>query len=239
MQMSPLPRAEVRDCRARGKLAGKVALVTSGDSGIGRSVAIAFAKEGADVAIVYLNEHRAAEDTRQRILRENGRCVLIAGNVAREDFCRNAVKRTLAAFERLDILVNNTAEQQPGPDPRKIAGEERERSLRTNLLGMFYLTKAAMPYLPAGGAIINTTAVTAWRDSTHLIDDAATTGTIVSFTRSIARALIDRRIRVNTVTPGSAPALEEFAPSYAFLAAQDGSFVTGQALHAKASEAAA
>jgi NAD(P)-dependent dehydrogenase (short-subunit alcohol dehydrogenase family) len=183
MQMSSLSRAEVRDSRARGKLAGKVALVTSGDSGIGRSVAIAFANEGADVAIIYLNEHRAAEDARQRILQENGRCVLIAGNVAREDFCRNAVKRTLAAFKRLDILVNNTAERHPGPDPRKIAGEESGRSLRTNLLGMFYLTKAATPYLPAGGGIINTAAVTAWSDGAHLIDDPATTGTIVSFTR--------------------------------------------------------
>ncbi len=236
--MSPLPRAEGRDRRASGKLSGKVALVTAGDSGIGRSVAIAFAKEGADVAIIYLNEHRDAEDTRQQILRENRRCVLIAGNVAREDFCRNAVKRTIAAFKHLDILVNNTAEQ-PGPDPRKIGGRQRDRSLRTNLLGMFCLTKAATPHLPAGGVIINTTAVTAWPDSANLIDDAATTATIVSFTRSIARALTDRRVRVNAVTPGSAPLLEEIAPSYVFLATQDGPFMTDQVLHARTGEAAA
>jgi NAD(P)-dependent dehydrogenase (short-subunit alcohol dehydrogenase family) len=229
---------DVRDRRARGKLSGKVALVTSGHSGIGRSVAIAFAKAGADVAIIYLNEHREAEDTRQRILRANGRCILIAGNVAREDFCRYAVKRTIAAFKRLDILVNNTAEQT-GPAPQEIAGDQRDRSLRTNLLGMFRLTRAAMPYLASGGTIINTTAVTAWRDNAQLIDDAATTETIVSFTRSIARALICRRICVNAVTVAPTSSLDGVTPSYVLLAAQDGPFITGQALHAKAGEAAA
>jgi NAD(P)-dependent dehydrogenase (short-subunit alcohol dehydrogenase family) len=158
--------------------------------------------------------------------------------VAREDFCRNAVKRTIAAVGHLDILVNNTVEQ-PGPDPREIAGGQEDRSLRTNLLGMFCLTKAAMPHLPAGGAIINTTAVTAWPDSANLIDDAATTATIVSFTRSIAWALSDHRIRVNAVTPGSAPSLEEIAPNYVILAAQDGPFMSGQVLHARTGEAAA
>ncbi len=215
-----------RNDRPARKLKGKVALIAGGDSGIGRAVAMAFAKAGADIAIIYLNDHRRAEETRQTILQENIRCNLLAGDVASEEFCRNAVKRVIAALGRLDILVNNAAEQG---DP----------IFRTNLLGMFCLTKAAMPHLPAGGAIINTTAVTAWRDSAHLIDDAATTGRIVSFTRSIARALIDRRIRVNAVTVGSASPLEEIAPSYVFLAAQDGPFMTGQALHAKAGEAAA
>jgi len=240
-----------------GRLRGKVAVITGGDSGIGRAVAIAFAKAGADIAIIYLNEHREAEDTRQAILQENVRCILVAGDAASEGFCRSAVKRIIAAFGRLDILVSNAAEQQPQADLRETAREQREWTFRTNLLGMFRLTKAAMPHLPADGAIINTTAVTAWRDSTHLIDDVATTGTVVSFTRSVARALIDRRIRVNAVTPGSvatpairagvpssrrreqAPALDEIASSYVFLATQDDSFMTGQVLHARAAGAAA
>jgi NAD(P)-dependent dehydrogenase (short-subunit alcohol dehydrogenase family) len=213
-----------RNARPARKFGAKVALIAGGDSGIGRAVAIAFAKAGADIAIIYLNEHRRAEETRQAILRENVRCDLLAGDVASQEFCRNAVKRVMAARGRLDILVNNAAEQG-------------DRTFRTNLLGMFCLTKAAMPHLPAGGTIINTTAVTAWRDSAHLIDDAATTETIVSFTRSIARAVADRRIRVNAVTPGAAP-LEEIAPSYV-LAAQDGPFVTGQVLQARTGEAAA
>jgi NAD(P)-dependent dehydrogenase (short-subunit alcohol dehydrogenase family) len=216
--------------RAAGKLSGKAALVAGGDSGIGSAVAFAFAREGADVAIVYFNDHRNAEEMRQRILRENVRCILIAGDIAKEDFCRNAVKRTIAAFRRLDILVNNVTEQQP---------DQGGRLASTDLLGMFYLTKAAMPHLRPGSAIINTTAVAAWRDSAQLIADAATSGTIVSFTRSIARALVARRIRVNAVTPVSVSAREEIAASYVFLAAQHGSFTTGQVLHARADEAAA
>ncbi len=234
-----------------------MAVITGGDSGIGRAVAIAFAKAGADIAIIYLNDHRSAEATRQTILQENVRCNLLAGDVANEVFCRNALKRIMAAFGRLDILVNNAAEQHFRAELQGIAREQRERTFRTNLRGMFCLTKATMPHLPPGGAIINTTAVTALRDSAHLIDDAATTGSIVSFTQSIARALIDRRIRVNAVTPGSAgtppiragvhssrrreqaPALDEIASSYVFLATQDDSFTTGQVLHARAAETAA
>ncbi len=236
------------------RLRGKAALIMGGDRGIGRAVAIAFAKEGVDIAIIYLNEHREAEDTRQAILQENVRCILVAGDAASEGFCRCAVKRIIATFGRLDILVSNAAEQQPQADLRETARAQRERTFRTNLLGMFCLTKAAMPHLAADGAIINTTAVTAWCDSTHLIDDVATTGTIVSFTRSIARALIERRVCVNAVAPSPAgvppirtsfrsgsrrehaPALEEIAPSYVFLAAQDGTFMTGQLLHARAGE---
>ncbi len=234
-----------------------MAVITGGDSGIGRAVAMAFAKAGADIAIIYLNDHRSAEETRQTILQENVRCNLLAGDVANEEFCRNAVKRIMAALGRLDILVNNAAEQHPRADQQDIAHEQSDRTFRTNLLGMFCLTKSAMPHLPAGGSIINTTAVTAWRDNANLIDDAATTGTIVSFSRSVARALIDHRIRVNAVTPGSvgtppiragvrsnrrreqAPALDEIASSYVFLATQDGSFMTGQVLHARAAETAA
>src|SRR6266850_938624 len=253
-RMAPSPQAgPFSDCPT-GKLTGKVALVAGGDSGIGRAVAIAFAREGADIAVVYLNEHRGAEETRRAVLRENARCILVAEDTASEAQCRRAIKRIIAAFGRLDILVNNAAEQQP-QGQQDVAAEPRERTLRTNLLGMFCLTKAAMPHLPAGGAIINTTAVTAWRDSAYLIDDDATTATIVSFTRSLAEALIDRRIRANAVTPGPAgappirasfrsgsrwecaPALGEIAPGYVSLARQDGSFMTGQVLRVRAGEA--
>jgi NAD(P)-dependent dehydrogenase (short-subunit alcohol dehydrogenase family) len=246
------PAGPFSDCPV-GKLTGKVALVAGGDSGIGRAVAIAFAREGADIAIVYLNEHRGAEETRRAILRENVRCILVAEDTASEARCHRVIKRTIAAFGRLDILVNNAAEQQPQPDLMRVAREQREQTLRTNLLGMFYLTKAAMPHLPAGGAIINTTAVTAWRDSAYLIDDDATTATIVSFTRSLADSLIDRGIRANAATPGAAagaapiragfrsgsrwewaPALDEIAPGYVSLAEQDGSFITGQVLRVRA-----
>jgi len=223
------------------QLEGKTAAVLAGDSGIGRAVAIAFAKAGANVAIIYLNDHRSAEETRQAILRHNVRCVLVAGDAATEGFCRNAVKRILRALGRLDILVNNATEQ------RRNAGESEP--LETDLLGIFYLTKAAIPHLAARGVVINTTAVTAWHDHAHLIDDTATTGTIVSFTRSVARTLTDRGIRVNAVTPGilrtagprreQAPALDGLAPSYLLLAAGDGSIRTGQVLHVKAQKTAA
>ena len=256
-RMAPPPQAgPFSDCPA-GKLTGKVALIAGGDSGIGRAVAIAFAREGADIAVVYLNEHRGAEETRRAILRENARCILVAEDTASEARCHRVIKRITAAFGRLDILVNNAAEQPPLADPLGVAPEPRERMLRTNLLGMFYLTKAAMPHLPAGGAIINTTAVTAWRDSAYLIDDDATTATIVSFTRSLAEALIDRGIRANAVTPGPAgappiragfrsgsrwgfaPALEEIAPGYISLAAENGSSMTGQVLRVRARETVA
>ena len=256
-QAQPSLRAwPLSDCPA-GRLRGKVALIAAGESGIGRAIAIAFAREGADIAIVYLNEHRGAEATCRAIRRENVRCILIAADAASEERCGSAVKRTIAAFGRLDILVNNATEQPPLADAPEGAAERRGRILRTNLLGMFYLTKAAMPYLSAGGSIINTTGVTAWRDSAYLIHDDATTAAIVSFTRSVAEALSHHGIRANAVTPGPAgasplrasfrsgsrwecaPALEGIAPSYVSLAAREGSFTTGQVLHAKVRESAA
>jgi NAD(P)-dependent dehydrogenase (short-subunit alcohol dehydrogenase family) len=251
---SPSLRADARQGPTAGRLRGKAALIVGGDGGIARAVAIAFAREGADIAILYLNEHRAAENTRQTILQANVRCILVAGDVTREGSCRSAVKRVIAAFGRLDILVNNAAEQRPHVDHREIAHVQRVPTARTNLFGMFSLTKAALPHLPAGGAIINTTAVTAWHDSAHLIDDPETTGTIVSFTRSVAQALGARRIRVNAVTPGPAatpmigarlpsgsrrgdtPVFGAIAPTYVFLAGGDGSFMTGQVLRAEAAE---
>jgi NAD(P)-dependent dehydrogenase (short-subunit alcohol dehydrogenase family) len=234
-----------------------VALIMGGDGGIGRAVAIAFAREGADIAIIYLNEHRAAENTRQAILQANVRCILVAGDVTREVSCRSAVKRVIAAFGHLDILVNNAAEQRPQADHREIAHVQPVPTARTNLLGMFRLTKAALPHLRADGTIINTTAVTAWHDSAQLIQDPETTRTIVAFTRSVAGALGARRIRVNAVTPGPAatptidarfrsdtrradtPVFGEFAPAYVFLAGGDSLLMNGQVLRAKGAETVA
>lgn len=234
---APSPRADARTARTAGRLRGKTALIVGGDGGIGRAVAIAFAREGADIAIIYLNEHREAENTRVAILKANVRCILVAGDVTRETSCRSAVRRVIAAFGRLDILVNNAAEQQPQVDHGEIAHLQRGPIARTNLLGMFRLTKAVLPHLPAGGAIINTTAVTAWHDGAHLIDDPETTQAIVAFTRSVADAPVARRIRVNAVTP--VPAAMPSAPAYVLLAGGSGSFMTGQVLRADAAEPAA
>jgi NAD(P)-dependent dehydrogenase (short-subunit alcohol dehydrogenase family) len=260
--MHPKPRAEMRDYRAAGKLEGKVGLVTGGDSGIGRAVAIGFAKEGADVAIVYLDEHEDAEDTRQLVEQAGRRCVTFAGDVGDEAFCRDAVAQTVAAFGRLDLLVNNAGEQHPQERLEEISAAQLERTFKTNLFGMFHMTKAALPHLPDGAAIINTTSVTAYRGSPHLIDYAATKGAIVAFTRSLADNLQERRIRVNAVAPGpvwtplipaSFPAEhvdqfgantllgrpaepDEIAPSYIFLASDDGICMTGQVLHPNGGE---
>ena len=201
-EMTPKPRAEMRGYRGTGKLAGRVALVTGGDSGIGRAVAIGFAKEGADVAILYLDEHEDARSTRALVEAEGRRAVAIAGDVGDETFCRDAVARTVETFGRLDLLVNNAAEQHPQDRLEEISAAQLERTFRTNIFAMFHISKAALAHLPDGAAIINTTSVTAYRGSSHLIDYAATKGAIVAFTRSLAGNLKERRIRVNAVAPG-------------------------------------
>ena len=260
-QMRPRPLAE--DSRpGAGKLTGKVALITGGDSGIGRAVAIAFAKEGADVAIVYLNEHADARDTCARIEQLGRRALAVAGDAGRLAFCRRAVARVIARLGRLDVLVNNAAEQHPQDDLSKIGEKQLERTFRTNIFAYFYMTQAALPHLPRGGAIVNTTSVTAYRGSHHLIDYAATKGAIVSFTRSLAQALVERGVRVNAVAPGPiwtplipstfapkqvatfgsdvpmkrAGEPKEVAPCYVFLAADDASYMTGQVLHPNGGE---
>jgi NAD(P)-dependent dehydrogenase (short-subunit alcohol dehydrogenase family) len=260
--MDPKPRAEMTDYRAAGKLAGKVALISGGDSGIGRAVAIGFAKEGADVAILYLDEHDDARSTQSRIEAEDRRCIAIAGDLGDEGFCREAVARAVEAFGRLDLLVNNAAEQHPQERLEDISAEQMERTFKTNIFGMFHLTKAALAHLPDGGAIVNTTSVTAYRGSPHLIDYASTKGAIVAFTRSLAGNLKQRRIRVNAVAPGpvwtplipaSFPAdkvesfgedtylgrplePDEIAPCYIFLASDEGIAMTGQVLHPNGGE---
>jgi NAD(P)-dependent dehydrogenase (short-subunit alcohol dehydrogenase family) len=260
--MAPRPRAEDRTYRGSGKLQDKVALITGGDSGIGRAVAIAFAKEGADVAIVYLNEHGDAQETRARVEKEGRRCMAIAGDVGDEQFCQQAVQDTIRELGRLDVLVNNAAEQHPQESIHKITGEQLERTFRTNIFSYFYMTKAALGHLGQGSAIINTTSVTAYRGSPHLLDYSATKGAIVSFTRSLAKALVGRGIRVNGVAPGPiwtplipstfpaervadfgadvpmqrAGQPEEVSPSYVFLASDDASYMAGQILHPNGGE---
>ncbi|HZG69095.1 MAG TPA: SDR family NAD(P)-dependent oxidoreductase, partial [Herpetosiphonaceae bacterium] len=169
-EMTPRPQAEDPQHRPSGKLDGKVALITGGDSGIGRAVAILFAKEGADVAISYLNEHEDAEETKRQVEQEGRRCLLLAGDIGDEGFCRQAVQRTVSELGGLDVLVNNAAEQHPQDSIEQISAEQLERTFRTNIFAMFYLVKAAMPHLKQGSSIVNTTSVTAYKGSPQLLD---------------------------------------------------------------------
>ena len=257
-EMTPSPAFEDERYRPAGKLTGKTALITGGDSGIGRAVAVTFAKEGADVVVMYLNEHGDAEETKRQVEKEGRRCLLIAGDIGDERFCRDAVEQAVQTFGKLDILVNNAAEQHPQQRIEDITAEQLDRTFRTNMYAMFYLTKAAVPHMKPGSTIVNTTSVTAYEGSEGLIDYAATKGAIVSFTRSLAKHLVSRGIRVNGVAPGPiwtplipstigsadqvakfgsdtpmgrAGQPEELAPAYVFLACGDSSYMTGQILH--------
>jgi len=201
-EMRPRPRAEDEKHRGTGKLRNKVAIITGGDSGIGRAVAIAFAREGADVSVVYLEEEKDANETRRLVEKEGHECLLIRGDLGQEEFCRKAVEQTVKEFGKLDVLVNNAAEQHPQESIEKITAKQLERTFRTNIFSMFFMTKAALKHLKKGAAIINTTSVTAYKGSPHLLDYSSTKGAITAFTRSLSQALADRAIRVNGVAPG-------------------------------------
>ena len=256
-EMRPKPVADDRQYKAAGKLDGKVALITGGDSGIGRAIAVVFAKEGADVAIGYLNEHDDARDT-QRMVEEHGRrCILFPGDIGYESFCRQAVERTVKELGRLDCLVNNAAEQHPQEDIEDIDREQLERTFRTNIFGMFFMTKAAVKHMKEGATIINTASITAYEGNPTLIDYSSTKGAIVAFTRALSKSLIKRGIRVNGVAPGPiwTPLIpstfppdkveefgtttpmgrvgqpEEVANCFVFLASDDSSYIAGQFLH--------
>jgi NAD(P)-dependent dehydrogenase (short-subunit alcohol dehydrogenase family) len=261
-EMNPRPQVALPEYRGSDKLEGKVAIITGGDSGIGRAVAVLFAREGADVMVAYLNEHQDAEETKRLVEEEGGRCLLTPGDVGDERFCQSLVSRTLDEFGRLDIVVNNAAEQHPQEDITRISAEQLEATFRTNIFAMFHLVKTALPHLKTGAAILNTTSVTAYRGSPQLLDYSATKGAIVSFTRSLSKALAERKIRVNAVAPGPIwtplipstfpkEKVEQFgsdvpmsrpgepmevAPCYVFLASTDSSYMTGQVLHPNGGE---
>jgi NAD(P)-dependent dehydrogenase (short-subunit alcohol dehydrogenase family) len=256
-QMTPKPKADDPQYKGSDKLKDKVALITGADSGIGRAVAIAFAKEGANVAILYLSEHDDAKETKHLVESLGRRAVTIAGDIGDETFCQQAVQETVDEFGKLDILVNNAAEQHPKKSIEEISEEQLERTFRTNIFSMFFLTKAALKHLKEGSAIINTTSVTAYKGSPELLDYSSTKGAIVAFTRSLSQSLVEKGIRVNAVAPGPiwtplipstfpeekvesfgkqvpmqrAGQPEEVAPSYVFLASDDSSYFSGQVLH--------
>jgi NAD(P)-dependent dehydrogenase (short-subunit alcohol dehydrogenase family) len=261
-EMRPRPKAVDEKQRGSGKLQSKVAIITGGDSGIGRAVALAFAKEGARVAVVYLEEHKDGRETQKLVESHGGECLLIDGDVGDEEFCQRAVKQTVDEFGRLDIVVNNAAEQHLQDSIQKITARQLERTFRTNIFSFFFVTKAAMKHLKKGSAIINTTSVTAYRGSPQLLDYSSTKGAITTFTRSLSRALAEKGIRVNGVAPGPiwTPLIpssyeakdvatfgsdvplgrpgqpEEIAPCYVFLASDDASYMTGQILHPNGGE---
>ena len=260
--MQPRPQDMGRMYKAAGKLQGKVALVTGGDSGIGRAVTVLFAKEGANVVIGYFDEHEDAKETQLLVEAEGRECVTLAGDVADPAFCTKLVDTAVSSYGKLDIVVNNAAQQYPQQSITDISDEQLEKTFRTNIFSMFYVVRAAMPHLKPGARIINTTSVTAYRGSGHLLDYSATKGAIVAFTRSLSQQLAEKGIYVNAVAPGPiwTPLIpstfppeqvekfgssvplgrpgqpDEVAPCYVYLASDDSSYMSGQVLHPNGGE---
>lgn len=262
-RMSPRPIYDDPSRPATNKLLGKIALITGGDSGIGRAVATLFAKEGAKIAIAYLNEHIDARETKQVVEKTYfSQCLLIPGDLSREKHCRDTVRKVIKEYGRIDILVNNAGIHYENKDLLTIKTSQLQKTFDTNILSFFWITQEALPHMRAGSCIINTSSVTAYRGSPALMDYAATKGAIVSFTRSLASNLIKKGIRVNGVAPGpvwtplipsTMPAKKtaehgsdapmqragepvEIAPCYLFLASEDASYISGQFLHPNGGE---
>ncbi|MED4534346.1 SDR family oxidoreductase [Metabacillus fastidiosus] len=256
-KMIPDSLTENPEYKGSGKLRGKVAFITGGDSGIGKAVALAYAKEGADVAIGYLDEQEDAEQTKLEIRAQGVQCLLLPGDIGDESFCQEAISKIVEELGGLDILVNNAAEQHPQQSIEDISADQLQKTFQTNIFSMFYLTKAALKHLKEGSAIVNTTSVTAYEGNEQLIDYSCTKGAIVAFTRSMAKSLVSKGIRVNAVAPGPiwTPLIpstfpeesvetfgkdtpmnrpgqpEELAPAYVLLASSDSSYMTGQVIH--------
>ncbi len=262
-EMTPRPVEDDPNYKGSGKLQDKVAIITGGDSGIGRAAAICFAKEGADVAIVYLDEDQDAQTTQQKIQQYGRKAILIKGDVTQESFCEQAVQQTVQQFGKLDILVNNAAQQFVQKTIEDISEQQLEKTFATNIFGYFFMAKAALKHIPEHGSIVNTTSITAYQGSPELIDYASTKGAIVAFTRSLAVNLAQKKIRVNAVAPGPIwtpliPATMpeqkvtsfgkdtplgragqpyELGPAYVYLASDiDSSYVTGQVMHVDGGE---
>ncbi len=256
-EMTPKPKYDDPNYKGSDKLLDKVALITGGDSGIGRSVAVLYAKEGADVAIVYLDEHTDAEETKKAVESYGRRCLLIPGDIRNEDFCHQAVKKTVDEFGHLDILVNNAAEQYMEDTIDDIDSARLGSIFATNIFSMFYFAKAAKPHLKSGSTMINTTSINAYKGNAPLLSYSTTKGAILAFTRSISQSWLEEGIRVNAVAPGpiwtpfipdafDAESVSEFgkqvpmkrpgqpievATCFVFLASEDSSYMAGQVLH--------
>jgi NAD(P)-dependent dehydrogenase (short-subunit alcohol dehydrogenase family) len=261
-KMSPAPVYDNPERPGSRRLSNKIAFITGGDSGIGRAVAVLFAKEGADIAIVYLNEHEDAKEVKDEVESYGGQCLLIPGDISKEAFCKKAVSNAIKVFGRIDLLVNNAAIHYESKSLQEISTEQLLKTFSTNIFSMFWITKAVLPYMKKGSSIVNTTSVTAYRGSPGLIDYASTKAAIVGFTRSLSTNLIEKGIRVNAVAPGpiwtpliassfkpakvakhgsAAPMKRagepvEVAPAYLFLVSDDASYITGQVIHPNGGE---
>ncbi len=259
-KMKPEPEVIRKSYKGSDKLKGKTALITGGDSGIGRSVAVHFAKEGANVAIIYLSEDDDAKKTKKLVEEAGGKCLVIEGDLKEEAFCRKMVQETVEKLGGLNILVNNAGMQFPKEDPQEVTSEQVHKTFQTNIYPYFYTVHEALKHLKQGDCIINTTSVTAYRGSKHLLDYSSTKGAITSFTRSLSKMLAEKNIRVNAVAPGPiwtplipstfedvsefgqkvpmgrAGQPSEVGPAYVFLACEDSSYITGQVIHVNGGE---